>query len=147
MRTSSVGALVLLGLILVIFLVGLRNRRAGKDLLAYLQASGFSPAASPVAAPFTYTDMTQVDAYQGELRSGVPAHVLLGRRRGTAVLVNNVPTASMEDYISLYLPPAAAAEARRRVGGALEGGSGCARRQAHARRAGAGGRHPVYLAQ
>lgn len=110
MRTSSVGALVLLALMLALLLIGLRNRRAGREFLGYLRAAGFSPGPCPIAAPFTYTDMTQVDSYHGELRSGVPAHVVLGRRRGTSILVNGVPTANMEEYISLYLAPAPAAK-------------------------------------
>lgn len=105
MRTSSIGALLLLGLVLAIFLVGLRNRKAGKELVSYLRAAGFVTSPCPIAQAFTYTDMIRLDCYRGELRSGVTAYVLLAQRRGTSVMVNGVPMATFEDYIGLYVAP------------------------------------------
>lgn len=109
MRASSVGAFVLLGLVLGLLFIGLRTRRTGKELVAYLQSSGFVPAPVPIAQPFTYTDMISVENYRGALRPGTPGHVLLARRRGTSVVINKVSTAQMEDYVGIYIEPAAAA--------------------------------------
>lgn len=110
MRASSIGAFVLLAIILGIVFVGLRTRRSGKELASYLQESGFAPAPVPIAQPFTYTDMISNACYRGELRAGAPVKLMLARRRGTSVVINKVATAQFEDYIGLYLEPAAAAK-------------------------------------
>lgn len=104
MRTSTVGALIFLGLILAIFVVALRNRRAGKDLMNYLREAGFAAARCPIEKPFTYTDMTLVTCYRGELRPGLAAYVLLANRPGTAVMINGAAMPTQEYYLGLYLP-------------------------------------------
>jgi hypothetical protein len=108
MSTSSIGLLILLGVFGFIIYMSMRTQRTIQNLATYIQKSGFAPAQCALESPFPYTDMSSVDCYSGSLTPAVKASLLLGRRRGTSVLINGVPTAQMEDYIGLHLPAAAA---------------------------------------
>ncbi len=109
MSTSTFGLVMLIAVFAGIGLVGLYNRRKVETFYDHLRTAGFALAPCPVAAPFTYSDMTQSDSYRGELSPGVPIHLILGRRRGTSVVVNGASVVSMEEYISVFLPPPLAA--------------------------------------
>ena len=108
MRTSSVGLVILLGVIGVLCFLAFRGKRANKDLAAGLLAMGFSPARcllEPKEA-FVYADMNALQCFEGELRPGERVQLLLATRRGTSSVINGVATVNLEEHVGVLLPAA-----------------------------------------
>lgn len=99
------GGIILLGVLGLIVVLAMRTRSGANDFQSAIGARSLRPLSScPLKKPFLYDDMTVVQCYGGSLRPGVEFTLLVGRRRGTSVVVHGVATVQSEEYLGVYLP-------------------------------------------
>jgi hypothetical protein len=104
MSTSTIGLVLLLGVLTFILLLFRLRKRSAAGLSRYLERQGFTARGEAVPHAFLAEDMHGVEVFSGPLRPALEAQLLFGRRQGGSVMINNVPVIEIEEYLAIHVP-------------------------------------------